>query len=111
MTSHWAGPDDAWQAAFEQDRESFVTGNIAVGAVASDAGGVVRVLGRNRVLDEDAPGARWPAAASGAGNQPLDQTCRSGGRWVQPPEPSATAGSHSWASLIGATRPASAMTR
>jgi tRNA(adenine34) deaminase len=55
MTAQWADLDDAWRAAFEQAWEAFRTGNIAVGAVASDAGGVVRVLGRNRVLDDDAP--------------------------------------------------------
>lgn len=47
--------DDAWRAAFEQAWEAFTTGNIGVGAVATDADDRIIAVARNRVADGSAP--------------------------------------------------------
>ncbi len=51
----WSGLDQAWQAAFRQAWEAFCSGNIAVGACATDAAGTVVHASRNRVADRDGP--------------------------------------------------------
>ena len=51
----WAELDEAWQLAFEAAWEAVRTGNIGVGAVATDAEGRIVAVGRNRVSESDAP--------------------------------------------------------
>jgi tRNA(adenine34) deaminase len=51
----WTGLDGAWRAAFEQAWEAFATGNIGVGAAATDADGRIVAIARNRVADTSAP--------------------------------------------------------
>ncbi len=51
----WTGLDEPWQEAFRQAWEALRTGNIAVGACASTAGGEIICAARNRVNDRDGP--------------------------------------------------------
>jgi len=51
----WAGLDKPGQEAFRQAWEALRTGNIAVGACASTAGGETICSARNRVNDRDGP--------------------------------------------------------
>jgi tRNA(Arg) A34 adenosine deaminase TadA len=51
----WTGLDKPWQEAFRQAWEALRTGNIAVGACASTAGGEIVYSARNRVNDGDGP--------------------------------------------------------
>jgi len=51
----WAELDEPWQEAFRQAWEAFQTGNIAVGACASTAGGEIVHAARNRLYDEHGP--------------------------------------------------------
>ena len=61
----WATPADALAAlppamhrSLELAWEAYCTGNVAVGAVVTDANGVIVAEGRNRVSDESAPPGR-----------------------------------------------------
>jgi tRNA(adenine34) deaminase len=51
----WAELDEPWQEAFRQAWQALRTGNIAVGACASTADGVIVHAARNRVHDGEAP--------------------------------------------------------
>jgi tRNA(Arg) A34 adenosine deaminase TadA len=51
----WAGLDEPWQEAFRQAWEALRSGNIAVGACASTADGVIVHAARNRVNDGEGP--------------------------------------------------------
>lgn len=51
----WADLDRPWQEAFRQAWEALRTGNIAVGACASTAGGEIVCSARNRVNDRQGP--------------------------------------------------------
>jgi tRNA(Arg) A34 adenosine deaminase TadA len=51
----WAGLDKPWQEAFGQAWEALRTGNIAVGACVSTAGGRIVCSARNRVNDSEGP--------------------------------------------------------
>ena len=54
-TRIWARLDEPWQEAFRQAWEALRTGNIAVGACASTAGGEIVCSARNRVNDGEGP--------------------------------------------------------
>jgi len=58
LADHWLDLAPPWRGAIEQAWESFVLGNIGVGAVLTDPSGAVVAVGRNRVCDEDAPPGR-----------------------------------------------------
>ena len=51
----WTGLDKPWQEAFRQAWEALRTGNIAVGACVSTAGGEIIYAARNRVNDVGGP--------------------------------------------------------
>ncbi len=51
----WAQLDRAWKLAFEGAWEAVRTGNIGVGAVATDPDGAVMAVGRNRVAETEPP--------------------------------------------------------
>jgi tRNA(adenine34) deaminase len=51
----WAGLDDPWQEAFRQAWDALRTGNVAVGACAATADGVIVHAARNRLNDSEGP--------------------------------------------------------
>jgi tRNA(Arg) A34 adenosine deaminase TadA len=51
----WNDLDEPWKAAFGQAWEAFTTGNIGVGAAATDPEGRIVAVARNRVADTSAP--------------------------------------------------------
>jgi tRNA(Arg) A34 adenosine deaminase TadA len=51
----WSELDDAWQEAFRRAWEALRTGNIPIGACASEPGGTIVHAARNRVTDQHGP--------------------------------------------------------